>query len=167
MEALMSFLLSAGGRLLFSYVADYFNKKQQHSQEVELLKLQGDLDEKRHARDMATIRLQSDLNVRQVEVAGDIDITKLREAGFFKAVEAADNAPLTGIPFIDGWNRSIRPGYATVALALWILKVVAQWASLDTSWLDGGQIMDSFDQNLLASIAGFYFANREIAKGNK
>lgn len=167
MSALLAFLMSAGGRLLLSYIADWFNKQQQHTQEMAMLKLQGELDDKRHARDLERMRLQNDLNVREVTVAGDMEIQKLREVGFFKAVEAMDSASLTGIPFVDGWNRCIRPGWATVALFLWVIKIIAQWASMDASWLDGGIIMDEFDKALLASIAGFYFANREIAKGNK
>lgn len=154
MTALISFLMSAGGRLLFSYVADYLSKKQAHSQEMEMLKLQGELDDRRATRESERIRLQADLNVREIQVAGDIDTDKLREEGFFKVIEA--NEQLTGIPFVDGWNKSIRPGYATAALALWVIKIAAQ---------HGG--MDAFDTGLLAAIAGFYFANREIAKGNK
>jgi hypothetical protein len=167
MSAVVAFLMSAGGRLLFSYVADWFNKHQQHTQEMAMLKMQAELDDRRHERDMQSIRLQSDLKIEQVQVAGDIDLEKIRDAGFFRAIEAAENAPLTGIKFVDGWNRCIRPGWATVALLLWVLKVGAQIVQVFTNDGNLGQVMDAFDTALLASIAGFYFANREIAKGNK
>ena len=55
-----------------------------------------------------------------------------------------------------GATGSPKPISATVALMLWLVKVAS-----------AGFVMDDFDVGLLAVIAGFYFASRELAKRGK
>lgn len=153
-SAIFSFLGGSVFRMVWGEASAYLNKRQDHAHEVELLKVQADLDQARHARDLEQMRLANELGVKMVEVQKDAAIAAGELDAFSKAIEAA--ARPTGIAWVDAWNGSIRPSYATVALGLWLVKVAAQ-----------GFKMDAFDAELLAVVAGFYFADRSLGKRGK
>jgi hypothetical protein len=100
------------------------------------------------------MRLANELGIKTIEVQRDADVSKAEMDVFARAIEAA--AKPTGVKWVDAWNGSIRPSYATVALFLWLVKVGAQ-----------GFKMDAFDAELLAVVAGFYFADRSLGKRGK
>lgn len=154
MSALLSFLGGSAFRMVWGEIASWLNKRQDHAQELDRMRLQADLEAARHGRDLERIRLQHDLGVKEVQVAGDLAISKLEAEAFAEAIRNA-NRP-TGVRWVDAWNASIRPQYAEVALALWLLKLVAQ-----------GFVMDEFDVGLMAVIAGFFFADRSLSKRAK
>ena len=151
LSAILSFIGGAAGRAIIGQLIDWLKAKQEHQQQMELQRLQGELDAKRAEQQMAQIRLQAELGVKQIEVAGDAEVKKAEAAAFVEAMKNS-NAP-TGNKYIDAWNGSIRPAAASIALALWFLKLVKAAFAL-TDW----------DQNLVASILGYYFADRHIAK---
>lgn len=153
-SALLSFLGGSVFRMIWGEASAYLNKRQDHQHETELLRLQGELDQAKHARDLEQMRLANELGVKMVEVQKDAAIAKAEMDAFSRAIEAA--ARPTGIAWVDAWNGSIRPSYATVALILWLVKVSAQ-----------GFKMDAFDAELLAVVAGFYFADRSLGKRGK
>jgi hypothetical protein len=150
--AIFSFLGGAAGRALIGQAIDWLKAKQEHQQEMERLRLQGELDAAVHARQQESIRLQAQLNVQQVQVQGDADVAKLEAQAFTEAMKSANVQ--TGVRWIDGWNGSIRPSAATVAVLLWLLKVIK-----------AGLVLTAWDENLVASVLGYYFADRHIAKG--
>src|SRR3569623_1956931 len=144
-SGILSFLGGSAFRMIWGEVASFFEKKQDHKQEVERLKLESDIDGQRHAREMARIKMQSDLNIQEVRLKGDIDQELGAIQGF---IEAQKNfGQPTGVKWVDAWNASIRPAYATVALTLWVLA--------------------AFDVELSAAIAGFFFADRTVMKRGK
>lgn len=149
--SILSFLGGAAGRALIGQAIDWLKVKQEHQQEMERLRLQGELENAAHARQQETIRLQAQLNVQQVQVQGDADVAKLEAQAFTEAMKVA-NAP-TGVRWIDGWNGTIRPSTASVAIALWLLKVVK-----------AGLVLTAWDENLIAAVLGYYFADRHIGK---
>ena len=153
-SALFSFLGGSVFRMVWGEVSSYLNKRQDHAHETEMLRLQSALDEAKHGRDLEQMRLANELGVKMVEVQKDAAIAAGELDAFSKAIEAA--ARPTGIKWVDAWNGSIRPSYATVALILWLVKVAAQ-----------GFKMDAFDAELLAVVAGFYFADRSLGKRGK
>jgi len=153
-SALFSFLGGSIFRMIWGEASAYLNKRQDHAHEVEMLRVQQELDDARHARDLEQMRLANELGVKMVEVQKDAAIAAGELDAFSKAIEAA--ARPTGIKWVDAWNGSIRPSYATVALILWLVKVAAQ-----------GFTMDAFDAELLAVVAGFYFADRSLGKRGK
>jgi hypothetical protein len=140
--------------MIWGEASAFLNKRQDHAHEVELLKVQKELDDARHARDIEQMRLANELGLKTIEVQKDAAIAQGELDAFNKAIEAA--ARPSGIQWVDAWNGSIRPSYATVALALWLVKVAAQ-----------GFKMDAFDAELLAVVAGFYFADRSLGKRGK
>lgn len=153
-SALFSFLGGSVFRMIWGEASAYLNKRQDHAHETEMLRVQAELDQAKHLRDMEQLRLANELGVKMVEVQKDAAIAKAEVDAFTRAIEAA--ARPTGIAWVDAWNGSIRPSYATVALILWLVKVSAQ-----------GFKMDAFDAELLAVVAGFYFADRSLGKRGK
>jgi len=153
-SALFSFLGGSVFRMIWGEISSFVTKRQDHQNEMEMQRLQAEMEDKRQARDLERIRLQADLKVTEVKVIGDMEVQKKDADAFIEAIKAA-SVP-TGIRWIDGWNGAIRPSYATTALVLWFAKIVGQ-----------GFVMDEFDFTLLATIAGFYFADRSLGKRGK
>lgn len=153
-SALFSFLGGSVFRMIWGEASAYLNKRQDHAHEVELLKVQKELDDARQVRELEQMRLANELGLKTITVQKDAEIAQAEVDAFSRAIEAA--ARPTGIAWVDAWNGSIRPSYATVALVLWMVKVSAQ-----------GFKMDAFDAELLAVVAGFYFADRSLGKRGK
>lgn len=154
MLGLLSFLGGSAFRMIWGEVASFLQKKQDHAHELEMARLQADLEAGRHERDMARIKQQADLNVREITVAGDVAV-QASEANAF--VEAMRNAMVpSGVAWVDAWNHSIRPAAATVCLCLWILALAK-----------AGFIVNEWDRQLVGVVLGFYFADRSLAKRGK
>ncbi len=154
LSALFSFLGGSVFRMIWGEVASFVQKKQDHQHELEMARLQADLEAGRHERDMARIKLQSDLNVREVQVAGDMAIQATEANAFVEAIKAA--AIPTGVKWVDAWNGSVRPAAATISLCLWVLSLA-----------HAGFITNDWDRELVGVILGFYFADRSLARRNK
>lgn len=154
LSALFAFLGGSAFRMIWGELASWLNRREDHEHEIDRLRLQADLDDKRHARDLERIRLQHELGVTEIQVAGDVAANKMELEAFTEAIRNASRP--SGVPWVDAWNASIRPQYAEVALALWLLKLIAQ-----------GFVMDEFDIGLMAVIAGFFFADRSLSKRAK
>lgn len=154
LSALFSFLSGSAFRMIWGEVSAYFTAKQEHQQELERMKLQNDLETARNDRDMARLKLQSDLGIKEIQIQADAALSKTEADAF---VEAMKNSwkPI-GIAWVDAWNGVIRPVAATVALAIWATKLVGQ-----------GFVADDFDKELLCGIMGFYFADRSLGRRGK
>lgn len=150
-SALLSFLGGATARAIIGHVIGWLEKKQNHAQEMDRMNLQERLDQAAHERNAAMVRLQSDLKLGEIKLVGEQAIG-LSEADAFKEAMKVANTP-TGIRWIDGWNGAIRPAAATIAVTLWLLKV------LKAAWT-----LSAWDEQLLASILGYYFADRQLGK---
>jgi hypothetical protein len=150
MGAILSFLGGSAFRFLIGQLTDYLQKKQDHLYEIERIKSQEAIDAAAHLRQLAMIQLQADLKLGEIKLAG-MTAVDLEEAKAFTAAQAPQ--PPTGVKFIDAWNGSIRPLCATIAIGLWGLRIVRTFFEL-TAW----------DENLIASILGYYFADRHIGK---
>lgn len=152
--ALFSFLGGSVFRMIWGEISTFLNKRQDHAHEVELMKIQAELDKQAHDRTLETLRLQSELGVKQVQVQAEAAIEKADADAF--SIAMANAFKPTGIKFVDAWNGIIRPSYATVGLILWAIKLYAQ-----------GFKMDEFDITLFGTIAGFFFADRSLGKRGK
>jgi hypothetical protein len=150
MMTLLSFFGGTAFRLIFGQVMDWLNKRQDHLHEMDLMRLQNELEGSRHERDCARIKLQSDLNVREVQVVSEANIAKGEMDAFIEAVKAT--AVKTGLPFVDGWNACIRPAGATIALVVWVVSMAVATALSD------------FDKELIAAFLGIFIGDR-IHKG--
>lgn len=153
-SALFSFLGGSVFRMIWGEVASFIQKKQDHAHELEMSRLQADLEAGRHSRDLERIRLQSDLKVTEVKVMGDVAIQGKEMDAFIEGIKAA--AIPTGVKWVDAWNGSIRPAAATVSLCLWVFALGK-----------AGFITNDWDRELVGVILGFYFADRSLGKRGK
>lgn len=140
--------------MIWAAFAEWLEKKQEHAHEQERMRMQAGLDKARHEQDCERVRLQYELGVKEIMVKADADIERA-EADAFVAAIAAANKP-TGIVWVDAWNGCIRPLTATIALLLWLSAMAVE------NWQ-----MTDWDKELIAVAIGFYFANRELARGRK
>lgn len=151
MGAIFSFLGGAAFRYALGRLIDWLEAKQKFREEQARIAQQEQIDGARHLRQLELIKLQSDLKLGEIKLVGETQIGLEEAKAFTEAMKVA-NQP-TGNARIDAWNGCIRPAAATMALALWFLKVLRSGFEL-TAW----------DTDLVSSILGFYFADRHLGK---
>lgn len=153
MSALVSFLGGSAFRMIWGEVSAFVTKRQDHKYEIERSEQQGRLDAAQHARNLESLRLQSELGVKEIRVKAEA----AAEAGELDAwVDAAKaTSRMTGVKWIDGWNQAIRPGVATVAVAAMLVEI-ALIGSL-TDW----------HREVFSAALGLYLADRALAKRGK
>ena len=154
MGALFSFLGGSVFRMLWGEFASWINKKQEHEIELAALRLQAELEDKRHVNTLESLRLQAELGLKTLEVQKDIAIEQGDADAFTEAMKSAFKP--TGYTLVDVWNGIIRPAAATIVLLLWAAKLAAQ-----------GWKMDSYDMEISGVVLGFFFADRGLAKRGK
>lgn len=152
--AIFSFLGGSVFRMIWGEVSSFITAKQDHSFEVERMRLQGDLDAAQHARNLESLKVQADLGVKTIQVQAEADIGKIETDGWYAAVRQA-MVP-TGIKWVDAWNGIIRPLAASIVILLWVLALNTQ-----------GWKMSAWDMELCGVILGFFFASRELTKRGK
>lgn len=140
--------------MIWGEIASFLTKRQDHAQEIERIRLEGELDGQRHTREMERLKVQSDLNVKEIQVKGDVAITQTDADAFVAAIK--ESSKPIGIFFVDAWNGSVRPAMATIALVLWVLALYR-----------AGFVTNDWDRELIAGILGFYIADRTLAKRGK
>jgi hypothetical protein len=153
-SALLAFLGGNVFRMLFGEVVSFLNKRQDHSFEVERMRLQGDLDSAQHARNQEAIRLQAELGVKTIRVAAEAAIGEIEAQGWLEAVRGTTKT--VGIAFIDAWNGGIRPFVATWA----VLMLTAHFAS-------HGWVLDDNGWSICGAALGIYLADRSLFKRGK
>lgn len=154
MMAILSFLGGNAFRLIFGEVISYFNKKQEHTLELERMRLQGDLEAAQHSRNLESLRLQSELGVKVIEAQRDADLDRVDAGAWATAVAAVGQQ--TGIRFLDLWNGSIRPALATLAMLVIVFEVI-----------QNGFVLSDWDRELIGAILGIYVADRSLARRGK
>lgn len=146
-SALFSFLGGSVFRMIWGEVSEFINKREDHKNEMEALRLQAELEDRKAAQELERLRVASELGIKELEVKTNAEI-EAKDADAFIAAMATVNVK-TGNWFIDAWNGSIRPAAATTALLLW-------WFCLYTQ----GFVLTEWDKELVGVILGFYFAHR-------
>lgn len=153
-EAIVTFLGSAMFRGVFEWVMGYFKNKQDIDKEIKLRKLDDELLANQHKRSIEFAETANKHKIEQIELDGKLANERVDISGYYDAAKDVANIK-TGIAFVDGWNASIRPAFASIALGLWCLSLWQQEFIL-TQW----------DQALVASILGLYCADRTIRHFN-
>jgi hypothetical protein len=152
--ALFSFLGGNVFRMIFGEVIAFLNKKQDHAQEIERMRLQADLDAAQHERNQQAIKLQADLGVKTIQVQSEAHINEVEADGWLEAVKAT--AIKTGVAWVDAWNATIRPGVATWAVVMMTLAEIGAIAQLsEQTWAICGAAL------------GIYLADRSLFKRGK
>jgi hypothetical protein len=152
-SALFSFLGGTAFRMIWGEFSSWLNKKQDHEFEIVRLRLQEEIDDKTHERNLENLRVQADLGVKTIVAQADNNIRELETQGWIEAIRST--AKKSGVAWIDGWNAVIRPSVAT-------------WAILMMTFAEFGAIVLSENAWAVASAAlGIYLADRTLFKRGK
>lgn len=158
MGAILSFLGGSAFRAIWGSASAFLEKRQDHKHEIERMRLQMTLDDAAATRAQAAIRQQAELGIKTIGVQADADVSRIEADAFRAAMERA--AQPTGIRWVDAWNGIIRPSYATCALFLWM------WFELSHMALNAW-VITPWSLDLIATVMGFYFADRSMSKRGK
>jgi hypothetical protein len=150
--ALLTFLGGATMRLLLGHVFDFITKWQDQKNELERLKLQGELDAAQFERNQAAIKLQADLGIKVIEAQTEAHVTSAEADAFVEAVKAAGQK--TGVLVVDIWNGVIRPLLATICIVLWIASLAQRHWQLE-----------DWDRALMSLALGVFVGGRIHATG--
>ena len=153
-SALISFFGGSVFRMIWGEVSAFITAKQEHAQELDRMRLQGELDAAQHARNLEAIKVQSDLGVKVIEVQRDADIDRIEAGAWERTVDAVGK--LTGIRFIDVWNQSVRPLLATLAILFVCFEIIER-----------GMVLSDWDRELFGAILGIYVADRSLSRRGK
>jgi hypothetical protein len=154
MSALLTFLGGSAFRMIWGELSGFLTKRQEFSQEIQMIEAQRQADAEAHTRNMQMMQLQKQLGIEEVRVGGELAMEKVNAEAFVEAQKRAFSK--TGIKFVDVWNGIIRPLFASLALMLWVLKVSQQ-----------DFVMDEWDRDLAAGVLGFFVADRTLGKRGK
>jgi hypothetical protein len=150
-SAIFSFLGGAAFRFILGKATEMLEKRQEHLQELARIDAQEKIDAGKHERQKDLIKMQADLGIKEIQIAGSVAVEKAAADAFTEAMKNA-NKP-TGVAWVDAWNGCIRPAGATIALLLWLLQM-----------LKAALVLTEWDKNLIASILGYFYADRSIGK---
>jgi len=154
MGALISFFGGSVFRMVWGELSSFFTAKQNHQFELEKIEAQAKVDQQNFANQIEQIKTQADLGMKEITVKAQADEDVAAANAFVEAMKEA-NKP-TGVAWVDAWNASVRPAYASIALILWVLQLNEQ------QW-----VMAAFDLDLFGCIVGFYFADRSLRHRGK
>jgi hypothetical protein len=152
--AIVSFLGGSAFRMIWGEVSHWITAAREHKREIERMRLQGDLDAAQHSRNLESIRVQAELGVKEIRVKSEAELDRVDAEGFYAAVTTAMKP--SGIWLVDLWNGIIRPLCASIAIVLWVFYLQQK-----------GWAMDSWSQEMVAAILGFFFADRSMGKRGK
>lgn len=152
-SALISFFGGSIFRGLWGEVSHWITAKQDHSFEIERMKLQGDLEAAQHARNLESIKLQSDLGVKTIQVQSEAAISEIEAQGWLEAVKGTTQK--IGVAWVDAWNSIIRPSVATWAI---VIITLAEFKVI---------VLSEFAAAVASAALGIYLADRNLAKRGK
>lgn len=152
-SALISFLGGSVFRMIWGEVSHWFTRKQEHAQEMDRMRFQAEMDAAQHIRNMESIKIQADLQVKVIEKQAEAVIGETEVIGWLEAVRAT--AARTGIKWVDAWNAMIRPGVATWAVVIISLSEVRVI------------ILSEFAASVASAALGIYLADRNLSKRGK
>ena len=153
-SALFSFFGGTAFRMIWGEIASWLTAAREHRRELDMMRLQGELDAAQFVRNQDAIKLQAELGVQTIRVQGDYDLSKIDAATFERGVELTGGK--TGIWLVDLWNGLIRPALATECMLLWSLHLYRNdWALDDNGW------------SLVGAALGIFVADRTLMKRGK
>lgn len=154
MGAILSFLGGSAFRMVWGELSAYFTRKQEQAQEIERMKLQGELDAAVHARNIESLKLQSDLGIKSIQAQSEAAVSQIDADAWAQAVK--DVGKKTGITFVDVWNGVIRPLLATLAIAAVLFEIAVN-----------GFVLSEWDRELFGAILGIYVVDRSLKHRGK
>lgn len=153
-STLLSFLGGTAFRMIWGEVASWFSERQAHAQEMDMLKLQAEIDAGQHARNLEAIRLQAELGVKTIQVQAEAAISQIEVDAWRERVKNIEQP--SGIWIVDLWKGLIQPVLATVCLVLVVLH-----------FHRNGWQLDERGWELCGAVLGLYVADRMLFRRGK
>lgn len=116
MTALISFLGSASLRWLLGELLGIFKAREDRRAEIDMLRLQADLERERTALQRLAVADAAAAGVRLVEAQREASASDFADKMMLEAMEQIGRP--SGVPWVDALNASVRPVMAYVALLL-------------------------------------------------
>jgi len=139
----LNFFGGAAFRMIWGEVSSFINAKREHDEEMARMRLQAEMDDAAHKRQMESIRLQHDLGVQTIRVQSEADLDKLAALTFDKGVEQLGQS--TGFRWIDAWKSSIQAALATeMMIMIFIHYKNLGWKMDDRAWELAGAALGVF-----------------------
>jgi hypothetical protein len=154
MSAILTFLLGGGFRAIWGEISTWINAKQEHEQELARMKLQADLDSAKASQQLEAMKTQSALGIQLAQVTAQTALDQSDADTFNSAIKLANAS--SGVRWVDAWNGTIRPAFATVVLILWVGSLIVRHG-----------VLNDWDTSLMGSVAGFFFADRALRTRGK
>lgn len=151
---LISFLGGSVFRMIWGEASAWLTKRQDHSQELDRMRLQAEYDAAAHSRNLETIKTQAEAGVKVIQQQAVASIQGTEADAWFDAVKGTSRS--TGVKIIDAWNGVIRPLVATWA----VVMVTIHYAQL-------GWVLDDNGWGLCGAALGIYLADRALFKRGK
>lgn len=151
--ALISFFGGSVFRMIWGELSSWITKRQDHAQELDLLRLQESQAAAQHERNTASIRLQAELGVKTIQVQAESVVSEIETNAWLEAVKGTTKQ--VGIAWVDAWNAVIRPALATWAVAMITGHYLLWWVLDDNGWALAGAAL------------GIYIADRTLFKRGK
>lgn len=154
-------LLGGGAfRTIIGVATDYLGKAQAHKHEVELLKLSEANAATASVREIAQIKMQADLGMKQISLVGGIEYEKRlldieEKDAITYSIAQAGASRSTGIAWVDAINASMRFSFFYVSLVLWVCNELGLRTLSENGWV------------IVGAVFGFVLADRHLLKSGK
>jgi len=138
-----------------------FQEKEDHKHELEILKIQAELQAQGHKERLEEIKTTSDAEIAQLDSQADLEESK--------ALYASMQIPTSGNKFFDGllnfYNATVRPTVTySFVIFYWFTKI-AQYKVLQQTnqdvWSNVKDLYSEFDQAALILVLSYYFGQRQ------
>lgn len=115
-SGLISFLGGTAFRWLFGEALEFLKRRQETAAEIQMLRLQHDLERERHQWQQQAIQAHAEMGIKVIEAQADAAERTGAAEAFLAAVQGINQASQRA-DWIGAWNAAIRPLLATVAIA--------------------------------------------------
>lgn len=153
-SAILSFFGGSVFRMIWGELSAWLTRRQEHAQELDRLRLQGELEAAQHARNLEAIRVQAELGVKTIQVQAEGDIGREDAATFKAGVEGLSRS--SGYAFVDVWKGIIQPLLASICIALVVLHFHGK-----------GWVLDERGWELVGGVLGLFIADRLLFRRGK
>lgn len=151
--ALISFFGGSVFRMIWGEVSTWLTKRQDHSQEMDRMKLQAEFDAAAHLRNLETIKTQAEAGVKIIQQQAVANVQGVEADAWFEAVKSTTRT--IGIAWVDAWNTVIRPFVATWSVVMITGHYQLWWVLDENGW------------SLTGVALGIYLADRALFKRGK
>lgn len=155
LAAVLSFLGGSAFRMIWGEISSWLTERQNHTHEMERMRLQAELDAAQHARHQDAIRLQAELGVKVIQAQAEAAVDAIEAEGWLAAVRATGRK--VGVAWVDAWNAAIRPAGATWAILILTANELALLA----------QALSEGTQAVAFAFLGLFVADRTLGKKGK